>query len=228
MKKVLILAAASVVSLTAMSSCGAGSAKMTTDTDTLAYAIGVQIGNMAYSFDSTLNPNNVAAGVLDVYAKKAKMTPEEIDAFMQDYMTVRLPRKKAEEGKAFIADAVKSGADTLAGGLAYKIEKPGAETKVAIGDTISVLYTLTLPEGQVLEKAEQPTQFVLTEGGLIKAWTMGLPLVGEGGKITLYVPGDLAYGPMGTRGIAPNQALQFDVEVVKVTKPAPKTEAETK
>lgn len=226
MKQILILAAASVVSLTAMNSCGAGSAKMTTDTDTLAYAIGVQIGNMAYSFDSTLNPNNVVAGVRDVYAKKAKMTPEEIDAFMQDYMTVRLPRKKAEEGKAFIEDAMKNGADTLAGGLAYKIEAAGADTKVALGDTISVLYTLTLPTGQVLEKAEEPTQFVLTEGGLIKAWTMGLPLVGEGGKITLYVPGDLAYGSMGTRGIAPNQALQFDVEVVKVTKPT--TTEETK
>ena len=45
----------------------------------------------------------------------------------------------------------------------------------------------------------------------------GAELVGEGGKITLWIPSDLAYGTRGAgRDIGPNEALQFDVEVIEV------------
>ena len=56
---------------------------------------------------------------------------------------------------------------------------------------------------------------------VIKGWTEGLGLLGEGGKATLYIPSDLAYGARGTRGIAPNSTLIFDVEVLKVGKFVP-------
>lgn len=61
---------------------------------------------------------------------------------------------------------------------------------------------------------------------VIKGWTEGMKLVGKGGKITLWIPSDLAYGPRGTgRDIGPNEALRFDVEIVDVkpfVKPEPK------
>ena len=216
MKKLFILAALSAASLTAMTSCGQGSAKMTTDMDTLAYAIGTDLGSMAFSFDSTLNPDIMAAAVKDVFNKEGKMSREEAGAFIQEYMTVGLARKNAKAGREFIAEAVKNGADTLASGLAYKIDDPGSDTKVALGDSIYVKYTLTLPGGKELEKTPEAVPMLLEPPYLIKAWTEGIPLVGEGGKITLYAPASLAYGESGTRGIGPNQALKFEIEVTKV------------
>jgi FKBP-type peptidyl-prolyl cis-trans isomerase len=59
---------------------------------------------------------------------------------------------------------------------------------------------------------------------VIKGWTEGLGLLGEGGKATLYIPADLAYGARGNQAIAPNSTLIFDVEVLKVGKFAPKAE----
>jgi FKBP-type peptidyl-prolyl cis-trans isomerase len=59
---------------------------------------------------------------------------------------------------------------------------------------------------------------------VIRGWTEGLGLLGEGGKATLYIPSDLAYGPRGNQSIEPNSALIFDVEVLKVGKYAPKAE----
>jgi FKBP-type peptidyl-prolyl cis-trans isomerase FkpA/FKBP-type peptidyl-prolyl cis-trans isomerase FklB len=59
---------------------------------------------------------------------------------------------------------------------------------------------------------------------VIRGWTEGLGLLGEGGKATFYIPSELAYGERGTRGIAPNSTLIFDVEVIKVGKFVPKTE----
>ena len=58
----------------------------------------------------------------------------------------------------------------------------------------------------------------------LKGWTEGMQLVGKGGKIMLWIPSDLAYGPRGNRGIGPNEALEFEVEVLDVTpyvEPAP-------
>lgn len=67
---------------------------------------------------------------------------------------------------------------------------------------------------------------------VIKGWTEGMKLVGKGGKITLWIPAEMAYGPRGAgRDIGPNEALKFVVEVVDVKpvakpepKPAPKAE----
>ena len=52
-----------------------------------------------------------------------------------------------------------------------------------------------------------------------------MKLVGKGGKITLWIPAELAYGERGAgRDIGANEALEFSVEVVDVkpyVEPAP-------
>ena len=52
---------------------------------------------------------------------------------------------------------------------------------------------------------------------VIPGWTEGMQLVGKGGKIILWIPGDLAYGVRGAGPkIGPNDALKFEVEIVDV------------
>lgn len=69
--------------------------------------------------------------------------------------------------------------------------------------------------------------------GVIKGWAEGLKLIGKGGKITLWIPAELAYGESGTpnpfnplSGIGPNEALRFDVELVDVKASAQPAQAE--
>ena len=65
-------------------------------------------------------------------------------------------------------------------------------------------------------KADEPIEFSLN--GVIAGWTEGMKLVGPGGKILLYIPAEMAYGRRGAgQMIGPNEALEFEVELIEVT-----------
>ena len=51
---------------------------------------------------------------------------------------------------------------------------------------------------------------------VVKGWTEGLQLIGEGGKIKLFIPSSLGYGERGNSGIEPNTPLCFDVTLQSV------------
>lgn len=222
MKKTLILG---VIALGAtLSSCGQmGSTSLKTDTDSLSYAIGTELGNMAFQFDSTLSVDVVVAGVRDVFKKNPTMTREQANAYIQEYMTVGIAKKNDKASKEFLAEKEKEGAKKTANGLVYKVENPGADAKVQLGDSVEVHYVLSLPNGQMIQSSRdrgQTYNFRMTEDGNIKGFNEGVMLLGEGGKATLYIPYELGYGEMGNQmgGIGPKQALQYEIELVKVVK----------
>ncbi|MYM25660.1 FKBP-type peptidyl-prolyl cis-trans isomerase [Duganella sp. FT135W] len=73
------------------------------------------------------------------------------------------------------------------------------------------LFDTSIPRGE-------PLDFVLGAGRVIKGWDQGIKGMKVGGKRTLIIPSDLAYGSRPSPGsnIPPNSALIFDVELVDV------------
>ena len=63
-----------------------------------------------------------------------------------------------------------------------------------------------------------PFVFPLGKGMVIKGWDKGVEGMKVGGKRTLIIPSDMAYGPRGAGNgeIPPNSALIFDVELLGV------------
>lgn len=49
---------------------------------------------------------------------------------------------------------------------------------------------------------------------VIKGWTEMLTLMKPGGRVVVYIPSDLAYGPNGRDGIPPNSDLVFDIQLI--------------
>ena len=65
-------------------------------------------------------------------------------------------------------------------------------------------------------KRNQPIEFTLGIGQVIKGWDEGISLLGLGDKATFIIPCELAYGQSGAGGvIPPNATLVFDVELVE-------------
>ncbi len=161
------------------------------------------------------------------FGAQFKIDPMQNQEVINTYMTKKQSYKAAKnlaEGEAFLAkNALKENVDTTASGLQYTIVAPGADYKIAPQDTVWVNYKGTLLDGTVFDQNDS-TEFVANR--VIKGWTEGLGLLGEGGKATLYIPADLAYGERGTRdgSIGPNSTLIFDVEVLKVGQFVPKEE----
>ena len=115
------------------------------------------------------------------------------------------------------SDASKSFSKTNSG-LEYRVLRKGAGAKPKATDEVRVNYHGWLDDGKVFDssyKRREPAEFPLN--GVIKGWTEGLQLVGEGGMIELQIPYNLAYGENGRPPVIPPKArLHFLVELLKV------------
>ncbi|POY35762.1 hypothetical protein C3K47_13460 [Solitalea longa] len=121
--------------------------------------------------------------------------------------------------REFIARKNMTGVKRTASGLSYYIYNAGEGQKPRATSTITADYRgslITDETGKAFDSAGYKPQFALS--GVIKGWTEGLQLVGEGGKIRLMVPSHLAYGNCGSGSIAPNTPLVFDIELVEIVK----------
>jgi FKBP-type peptidyl-prolyl cis-trans isomerase len=84
-------------------------------------------------------------------------------------------------------------------GLVYHETTPGSGTKATLASTVLVHYHGTLSDGSVFDSSVQrgePIKFPLKN--VIKGWQEGVAMMSEGGKATLVVPSDLAYGDQGS------------------------------
>ena len=90
------------------------------------------------------------------------------------------------------------------------------------GDPVKVHYVGTLPDGKEFDsskKHNQPFEFELGAGRVIKGWDQGVAGMKVGGKRKLTVPPSLGYGPRGFPPvIPPNSTLIFEVELLEVKK----------
>lgn len=214
--------------------------------DSLSYAYGLNIGHDLRSGRVPLKMKWYLKGFAQTRNGESVMTSEEVNEFLQHFFMVTYPEQELEKSEAWLAKMEKkSGVQKSESGLLYKVVNEGDVSLSATDDRdeVTVHYTGRDREGNVFDSSifenmpEQRQQMMrqyqpdnFDENGniikndpvtfplnrVIKGWTEGMKLVGPGGKIILYIPAELAYGPRGNQAIAPNAALEFEVELIEV------------
>src|SRR4051794_35103896 len=106
------------------------------------------------------------------------------------------------------------------GGLVIEEVTLGDGAAAAAGQTVTVHYTGWLEDGEKFDSSkdrEDPFQFPLGAGRVIKGWDEGVQGMKVGGTRKLIIPPALGYGTRGAGGvIPPNATLVFEVELLSI------------
>ena len=100
-------------------------------------------------------------------------------------------------------------------GFYYKILNPGSDKKPSQCATIMIDYSGKLVNGTVFDSNTNQNFSLLS---LISGWRMGVPLIGEGGEIVLYLPPALGYGDEDNGPIPGGSVTIFTVKLHSITK----------
>lgn len=210
----------------------APSSALSTDSQKFGYAVGYDLGKSLQQVKGDVDVKALEMGIEEGAAgAKAKLDEkqrEQIKMAMSQKIRAEQMAKREAEAKTnqeaadkFLAEqAKKPGVKTTADGLEYEVEKEGKGTPPGPNDRVTVNYKGMLPDGTVFDSSYErgePVTFPLAN--VIPAWEEGLQLMKPGAKYKFYVPPKLAYGERGAgMKIGPNQALVFEVELLKVEK----------
>jgi len=198
------------------------------------YALGVnlakQIGGKT-GFGAILSEDELDIALLG-FGDTLRGTPaQNPDVVLQKYGSV-LNNIITERSKSIIDEVKQKGTDFIANfcednesavktksGLVYCSKTEGTGIQPTIESTVEVHYHGTLIDGTVFDSSVQRGQTLsFPLRGVIKGWQEGLAMMKEGGKATLVIPSDLAYGDAGSgEAILPGATLKFEVELFKVS-----------
>jgi len=105
-------------------------------------------------------------------------------------------------------------------GLKYEELAEGDGAVAQAGQRVSVHYTGWLTDGTQFDSSvarNDPFQFALGKGMVIRGWDEGVAGMKVGGKRKLTIPPQLGYGAQGAGGvIPPNATLVFEVELLDI------------
>jgi FKBP-type peptidyl-prolyl cis-trans isomerase FkpA len=122
---------------------------------------------------------------------------------------------ESAEGRSNVAELIKQD------------DNVGSGNEAAAGRTVTVHYTGWLYNEAAADKKgtkfdssrdrNEPFEFNLGAGQVIRGWDEGVAGMKVGGRRTLTIPADMGYGARGAGGvIPPNATLIFDVELLNV------------
>lgn len=202
--------------------------KVENASDSLSYALGVNIGeSMKQQKLTEVNTEIMAAAIQAVLNDDTTaliMRGDSALVVINKYMMKKRDeeaQKTKEEGIKFLEEnGKKPGVTTTASGLQYEVLKSGTGISPIDNEQVTVHYTGKFIDGKVFDSSvERGQPATLPVNGFNRGFAEALKLMKEGDKWLIVIPSDLAYGPQGAGGvIPPNATLIFELELLKVNK----------
>jgi FKBP-type peptidyl-prolyl cis-trans isomerase len=148
-------------------------------------------------------------------------TQQQFEKEMQAKMEVDAKKQKVTDDKVIQDYLAKNNikADKSESGLYSQVIDPGTGPALNVGDSVSLHYTGTFPDGKVFDSSRErnlPFSIAAGTGSVVPGFDEGVMKLKQGGKARLFIPSALAYGQRGQGPIPPNTIIFFDIEVLKV------------
>ena len=230
LKITMIWIAAMTIGFTAAYVDAEEAPQLKTQKDKISYVIGVDVARNFKRLGVDIDMDVLIKGLKDGMAgEKTLMSEDDLRVTMTAYLE-ELRQKQAaimkalaeenkKKGEAFLTEnKKKEGVVTLSSGLQYKIIKEGSGKTPTENDTVECTYRGTFIDGKEFDssfRTGKPATFKVS--AVIAGWREALKLMPVGSKWQLFIPPELAYGPMGTgRDIGPNTTLIFEVELLAI------------
>ena len=198
-----------------------------TDKARASYGLGLQIGQqLAERITTDVDTVAFTLAIRDVLdGTEPRLTDEELEAA---FAALRAEigaaiearaQAKLEAGQAFLAEnATKDDVTTTDSGLQYRVTTAGSGDSPTPEQTVTVHYEGRLLNGSVFDSSiarGEPATFPV--GGVIQGWQEALQLMTPGATWEVWIPSELAYGPVGAGGsIGPNEVLNFTIELISI------------
>lgn len=229
LKMIAVLAAMTLSSAT-FAQNGQPPAPVPLDKNKLSYALGFKLGLDMLDSGVPVDVATVVRGVQDGFAKKEPSIARE-DMGKQLYALEYKMRSDAEaafkkiaeenllKSQKFMAEnKTKKNVVTLPSGIQYRIIEEGNGARPTTKSEVTVHYRGSLISGQEFDSSfarNSPAKFVVQD--VLPGWQEILPLMRVGDKWQVFLPPEKAYGvDKAPRAIGPNQALQFDIQLIDV------------
>lgn len=203
------------------------------DSGKLGYAIGYQFGDETQQWDVEIDVEAIITAIRDARAGRDPQVPIEemqqvLSAFNERMRQQRMEQFQllAEENKAqadaFLADnAGKNGIVSLPSGVQYRVIEEGDGSRPSPTDTVTVHYRGSKMDGREFDSSfARGVPAVFQVDSVLAGWQEVLPLMREGSTWQVFLPPELAFGVRGDPPlIGPNEALKFDLQLVRIGAP---------
>jgi FKBP-type peptidyl-prolyl cis-trans isomerase FkpA len=146
---------------------------------------------------------------MSTYFACSKSTPQTTSC------TATPPDQDSAALVKFAGDSIPLTRDTS--GLYYHIIDSGSTYKPLSSSQLLVNYVARLiPSNQTFDSAMSSNLGGAPLGQLIVGWQIGLPKIGVGGHIQLFIPSAYAWGCTGVGNIPADAPVFFDIELLGV------------
>ena len=210
---------------------GMAVAELESDTERLGYSIGYDFGADLRQID--VDMDSLVQAIRDAYEDNEPAVPAQE---MQERLMALQEEIRQERMEAFMAMAEenqaaadqfleenkdRTGVVDLPSGVQYRIIDEGDGDRPSMDDTVTVHYRGSNIDGQEFDSSfARGVPVVFEVNSVLEGWQEVLPLMREGATWQVFLPPELAFGSRGEPPhIGPNEALQFDLRLVKIGVP---------
>ncbi len=225
MKKIAFAIIVAMLSIVGCSKQKSGTVQLTSDTDTLAYIIGMNIGENVMHMDSTINVEALCRGIRDLFGGQTILTREEARTYYLRHVNFILPERARGYEDEFLAEFAASNRSyaRTRSGVTYTVESVGDQELIPQADRDSVVMLMVV---RGMENDERYSSYTAADtlhrmvGDLADGVKESLRFIGKGGQINAWIPSKEAFGADGcdSLNVKPNETLYFEIKLLEVDK----------